>query len=51
MSKRIFIDGKINKIGVHTPESPIIDPKIFFDYFKKGAGDNFMLNTIITKRT
>jgi len=48
---QMFIDGKINKNGVHTPESPIIDPKIFFDYFKKGAGDNFILNTIITKRT
>jgi saccharopine dehydrogenase-like NADP-dependent oxidoreductase len=48
---QMFIEGKINKNGVHTPESPIIDPKIFFDYFKKGAGDNFMLNTIITKRT
>ena len=48
---QMFIEGKINKNGVHTPESPIIDPKIFFDYFKKGAGDNFILNTIITKRT
>ena len=48
---QMFIDGKINKNGVHTPESPIIDPKIFFDYFKKGAGDNFVLNTIITRRS
>ena len=27
---QMFIEGKINKNGVHTPESPIIDPKMFF---------------------
>ena len=48
---QMFIEGKINKNGVHTPEAPIIDPKIFFDYFKKGAGDNFVLNTIITRKS
>ena len=47
---RMFIDGKIKKYGVHTPESPIIDPKIFFNYFKKGMGGNNELNTIITKK-
>ena len=47
---RMFIDGKIKKYGVHTPESPIIDPKIFFNYFKKGMGDNNELNIIITKK-
>jgi saccharopine dehydrogenase-like NADP-dependent oxidoreductase len=48
---RMFIDGKIKKYGVHTPESPIIDPKIFLYYFKKEAGDNFALNTVITRKT
>ena len=47
---RMFIDGKIKKHGVHTPESPIIDPKIFFNYFKKGMGGNNELNIIITKK-
>ena len=47
---RMFIDGKIKKYGVHTPESPIIDPKIFFNYFKKGMGGNNELNIIITKK-
>jgi hypothetical protein len=47
----MFIDGKIKKYGVHTPESPIIDPKIFLYYFKKEAGDNFALNTVITRKT
>ena len=47
---RMFIDGKIEKNGVHTPESPIIDPKIFFNYFKKGMGDNNKLNIMITKK-
>ena len=32
---QMFIDGKINKNGVHTPESPIIDPKIFLITLKK----------------
>ena len=47
---KMFIDGKIKKHGVHTPESPIIEPKIFFIYFKKGMGVNNELNTIITKK-
>tara|TARA_B100001057_G_scaffold264564_1_gene264754 strand:- start:552 stop:1703 length:1152 start_codon:yes stop_codon:yes gene_type:complete len=46
----MFIDGKIKKHGVHTPESAVIDPKIFFNYFKKGMGDNNKLNIIITKK-
>ena len=47
---KMFIDGKIKKHGVHTPESAVIDPKIFFNYFKKGMGDNNELNIIITKK-
>ena len=48
---RMFIEGKIKKFGVHTPESPIIDPKIFFNFFRKEMGDKLRLNTIITKRS
>ena len=48
---RMFIDGKINKYGVHAPESPIIDPKLFFYYFKKEAGDNVAINTVITRKS
>ena len=48
---RMFIEGKIKKFGVHTPESPIIDPKIFFNFFRKEMGDKFRLNTIITKKS
>ena len=47
---KMFIDGKIKNLGVHTPESAVIDPKIFFNYFKKGMGDKNELNIIITKK-
>ena len=48
---KMFIDGEIKKYGVHTPESSIIDPKLFFYYFKKEAGDNIALNTVITRKS
>ena len=46
---KMFIDKKINKYGIHTPESEIFDPLIFFDYLKKEMGDDAVLNTLISR--
>ena len=46
---KMFIDKKINHYGVHTPESEIFDPSIFFDYLKEEMGEDAVLNTLISR--
>ena len=45
---KMFLDGVISQRGIHTPESGIIDPKIFLDYFAKEIGDEIELSPLIT---
>jgi saccharopine dehydrogenase-like NADP-dependent oxidoreductase len=45
---KMFLDGVITQRGIHAPESGIIDPKIFLDYFTKEIGDRVKLSPIIT---
>ena len=44
---KMFLDGVITQRGIHAPESGIIDPKIFLDYFAKEIGDGVKLSPII----
>jgi saccharopine dehydrogenase-like NADP-dependent oxidoreductase len=45
---KMFLDGVISQRGIHAPESGIIDPKIFLDYFAKEIGDGVELSPLIT---
>jgi saccharopine dehydrogenase-like NADP-dependent oxidoreductase len=44
---KMFLDGVITQRGIHAPESGIIDPKIFLDYFAREIGDGIELSPII----
>ena len=44
---KMFLDGVITQRGIHAPESGIIDPKIFLDYFAKEIGDGVKLSPLI----
>ena len=44
---KMFLDGLISQRGIHAPESGIIDPKIFLDYFAKEIGDGVKLSPLI----
>ena len=46
---KMFLDGVILQRGIHSPESGIIDPKIFLDYFAKEIGDEIDLFPLVTK--
>ena len=45
---KMFLDGVISQRGIHAPESGIIDPKIFLNYFAKEIGDGIELSPLIT---
>ena len=45
---KMFLDGVISQRGIHAPESGIIDPKIFLDYFAKEIGDGIKLSPLIS---
>lgn len=45
---KMFLDGVITQRGIHAPESGIIDPKIFIDYFAKEISDRVKLKPLIT---
>ena len=45
---KMFLDGVITQRGIHAPESGIIDPKIFIDYFAKEMSDRVKLKPLIT---
>ena len=45
---KMFLDGVITQRGIHAPESGIIDPKIFIDYFAKEINDRVKLKPLIT---
>ena len=45
---KMFLDGVISQRGIHAPESGIIDPKIFLNYFAKEIGDEIELSPLIT---
>jgi saccharopine dehydrogenase-like NADP-dependent oxidoreductase len=45
---KMFLDGVITQKGIHAPESGIIDPKIFLDYFAKEIGSGIQLSPLIT---
>ena len=45
---KMFLDGVISQRGIHAPESGIIDPKIFLDYFAKEIGDGIELSPLIS---
>ena len=45
---KMFLDGVISQRGIHAPESGIIDPKIFLDYFAKEIGDGVKLSPLVT---
>ena len=47
---KMFLDGVILQRGIHAPESGIIDPKIFLDYFAKEIGDQVDLSPLIAIR-
>ena len=44
----MFLDGVISQRGIHAPESGIIDPKIFLNYFAREIGDGIELSPLIT---
>ena len=44
----MFLDGVITQRGIHAPESGIIDPKKFLDYFAKEIGSGIQLSPLIT---
>ena len=45
---KMFLDGVITQRGIHAPESGIIDPKKFLDYFAKEIGSGIQLSPLIT---
>ena len=45
---KMFLDGVISQRGIHAPESGIIDPKIFLDYFAKEIGNGIELSPLIS---
>ena len=45
---KMSLDGVISQRGIHAPESGIIDPKIFLNYFAKEIGDGIELSPLIT---
>ena len=45
---KMFLDGEISQRGIHAPESGIINPKIFLDYFAREIGDGVELSPLIT---
>ena len=45
---KMFLDGVISQRGIHAPESGIIDPKIFLNYFAREIGDGIELSPLIT---
>ena len=44
----MFLDGIITQRGIHAPESGIINPKIFLDYFTREIGNEVELSPLIT---
>ena len=44
---KMFLDGVISQRGIHAPESGIIDPEIFLDYFAKEIGNGVELSPLI----
>ena len=45
---KMFLDGVISQRGIHAPESGIINPKIFLNYFAEEIGDGIELSPLIT---
>ncbi len=45
---KMFLDGVISQRGIHAPESGIIDPKIFLDYFAKEIAEGIELSPLIS---
>ena len=45
---KMFLDGVITQRGIHAPESGIIEPKKFLDYFAKEIGSGIQLSPLIT---
>ena len=46
---KMLIDGLIDDSGVHAPESGIIDPKLFINYFAREIGNGIKLFPKITR--
>ena len=46
---QMLFDGLIDDSGVHAPESGIIDPKLFINYFAREIGNGIKLFPKITR--